>query len=423
MVQAAIETMLRQKIGLDANSIGSRTIARAVEQRQIACGLSAQSYLYHLQTTAKELEELIETVVIPETSFFRDKEPFVYLSQYVTTEWLQTNSNILRVLSVPCSTGEEPLSIAMTLLDSGLAPTQFRIDAIDISKRALLKATLAIYSKRSFRGGGLEAKKRYFRSLADGYEVCPLVRDTVKFMQGNLLTPELLPEGKYQIIFCRNLLIYLDLAARNQVLKVLDRALAPSGLLFVGAAETAQITGKHYTSIDHPFAFAYRKENHAPVPNVKPLTIAPPAAIAKRCPQGGIVNAPAFKPPLNPQPTQPVRSTAASELEIAKQLADRGQLEKAATLCESYLRANRTDTQAYILLGEVYQGLNRFEQAEQSFQKAIYLNPHAYEALIHLALLKEQRGDRVGAEILRQRVQRQLKIQNGRFSNGSSDVE
>lgn len=406
--------MLRQKIGLDANSIGSRTIARAVETRQIACGLEARSYLYHLQTTAKELEELIETVVIPETSFFRDKEPFVYLGQYVKTEWLKTNSNILRVLSVPCSTGEEPLSIAMTLLDSGLAPTQFRIDAVDISKRALLKATLAIYSKRSFRGGGLEAKQRYFRALADGYEVCSLVRDTVKFMQGNILTPEFLSEGKYQIIFCRNLLIYLDLAARNQALLALDRALAPSGLLFVGAAETAQITGKQYASIDHPFAFAYRKENRTEVPNVKPLTIAPAAAI---------VNAPAVLPPLNPQHTQPVRSTAASDLEIAKQLADRGQLEKAAELCESYLRANRTDTQAYILLGEVYQGLDRIEQAEQSFQKAIYLNPHATDALIQLALLKEQRGDRVGGEILRQRAGRRLKIENERFRNGSSDVE
>ena len=402
--------MLRQKIGLDANSIGSRTIARAVEQRRIACGLEERAYLYHLQTTARELEELIETVVIPETSFFRDKEPFVYLSQYVTTEWLKSNSSILRVLSVPCSTGEEPLSIAMTLLDSGLAPTQFRIDAVDISKRALLKASLAIYSKRAFRGGGLEAKQRYFRALADGYEVCPIVRDTVKFMQGNLLTPELLSEGKYQIIFCRNLLIYLDLAARNQALLALDRALAPSGLLFVGAAETAQITSERYTSIDHPFAFAYRKENRTPVPNVKQLTIAPPLAVVK---------APASKSPPIPQQTQAVRSAVASELEVAKQLADRGQLEKAAALCESYLRANRTDTQAYILLGEVYQGLDRIEQAEQSFQKAIYLNPHAYEALIHLALLKEQRGDRVGAELIRQRAGRRLKIQNGRFSNGS----
>jgi len=74
------------------------------------------------------------------------------------------------------------------------------------------------------------------------------------------------------------------------------------------------------------------------------------------------------------------------------------------------LSANRTDAEAYILLGKVYQGLDRLEQAEQSFQKAIYLNPHAYKALIHLALLKEQRGDQVAAEILRQRVQRVLRI-------------
>ncbi len=413
MVQAAIETMLRQKIGLDASSIGSRTIARAVEQRRLACGLSDQtSYLYRLQTTARELEELIETVVVPETWFFRDKEPFVYLSQYVTTEWLKVKtSGILRVLSAPCSTGEEPCSIAMTLLDSGLAPTQFCIDAVDISKRALLKAKRAIYSRRSFRGGdGFQTKQRYLQEVADGYEVRPFVRDTVKFIHGNLLKPGFLSEGKYHIIFCRNLLIYLDYAARSQALQALDRALAPSGLLFVGAAETAQITAKHYTSIRHPFAFAYRKENRAPVSIVLPSKIAPAA----------IVKAPDSKSPLNPQP---VRSSASSELEIAKQLAARGQLEEAARLCESYLSANRTDAQAYILLGEVYQKLNRLEQAEQSFQKAIYLNPHAIDALIDLALLKEERGERAGAEILRQRVQRLLTIQNRGFKNGLSDVE
>lgn len=190
MVQAAIEAMLRQKIGLDANSIGSRTIARAVEQRRVACGLRDQtSYFQHLQTSAKELEELIETVVVPETWFFRDKEPFVYLSQYVTSQWLKANFSILRVLSVPCSTGEEPYSIAMTLLDSGLTPNQFCIDAVDISKRALLKAKQALYSKRAFRGGGVEAKLRYFEQVADSYQVRPIVRDTVKFIQGNLLKP------------------------------------------------------------------------------------------------------------------------------------------------------------------------------------------------------------------------------------------
>ena len=413
MVLAAIEALLRQKIGLDANSIGSRTIARAVEQRQSACGLPDRAaYLHHLQTVAKELEELIETVVVPETWFFRDTEPFIYLAQYVTSEWLKANFSILRVLSVPCSTGEEPYSIAMTLLDSGLNPTQFCIDAVDVSKRALLKAKQGIYSKRAFRGGDRAgAKGRYFEQVADSYQMKPFVRDTVKFMQGNLLNPGFLAGGKYQIIFCRNLLIYLDGAARNQGMQALDRALTPGGLFFVGAAETGQIPA-NYTPIRHPFAFAYRKGDSASaqglglrVPNVLPFVtraITPPDS--------------QFQPP-------PTVCAVSSQLEIAKQLADRGQLIEAAKLCESYLSANRTHAEAYVLLGEIYQGLDRIEQAEQSFSKAIYLNPHAINALIGLALLKEQRGDFLGAEILRQRVQRLLKIQNKGSNNGSSDVE
>ncbi len=396
MVQAEIEAMLRQKIGLDANSIGSRTIARAVEQRRVACGLSdLLAYFHYLQTSAKELEELIETVVVPETWFFRDKEPFVYLSQYVTSEWLKANFSILRVLSIPCSTGEEPYSIAMTLLDSGLNPTQFCIDAVDISKRALLKAKQAIYSKRAFRGDDRTSEKqRYFDLVADSYQVRPFVRNTVKFIRGNLLKPGFLAEGKYQIIFCRNVLIYLDRDAREQAIQALDRALAPRGILFVGAAETAQIPTTNYTPIRHPFAFAYRKEDR--VPDIKPQ-------ISSRA---------TFNPP-NSQPlaqAPPTIRAGYSQLEIAKQLADRGQLSEAAKLCQLYLSANRTNAEAYILLGEIYQGLDQIEQAQQSFSKAIYLNPHAINALIGLALLKEQRGDFLGAEILRQRVQRLLKI-------------
>lgn len=405
MVQATIETILRQKIGLDANSIGSRTIARAVEKRRLACGLPDQaSYLQRLQTSAQELENLIETVVVPETWFFRDQEPFVYLSKYVTTEWLKVNSRILRVLSVPCSTGEEPLSIAMTLLDAGLTSKQFSIDAVDISKRALLKAKQAVYSERCFRGGGIQAKPRYFTPIAGGYEVRPVLRDTVKFIQGNVLQPGFLTTGKYDVIFCRNLLIYLDQAARLQVVEALDRALAPSGLFFVGAAETTQITAKHLTFVRHPFAFAYRKENRSES-NVKPFAQA-------------TTSTPETKSSLNVQPPQPIRSSTTSKLEIAKQLADRGHLNEAATLCESYVSTNRTNAQAYILLGEVYQGLDRLELAEQSYQKAIYLNPHTIEALIHLALLKEQRGDGAGSEILRQRVQRLLMIENQHVTNG-----
>ena len=159
------------------------------------------------------------------------------------------------------------------------------------------------------------------------------VRDTVKFIQGNLLNPGFLAGGKYQVIFCRNLLIYLDGAARNQGMQALDRALAPGGLFFVGAAETGQIPA-NYTPIRHPIAFAYRKGDRASAPG-NGLHV--PKVLPK-------VTRAITTPDSQPPPT--IRALS-SQLETAKQLADRGQLLEAAKLGESYLSANRTDAKAY----------------------------------------------------------------------------
>ena len=156
--------------------------------------------------------------------------------------------------------------------------------------------------------------------------------------------------------------------------------------MFLGASETAQITAKHFTPIHHPFAFGYSKETRQVD---RPISaIVPPA-----------ITVPAVKP---------VYSEPISRLEMAQQLADRGQLKEAIAVCNAYLTIHSTDDRAYLLLGEIRQGLDQSEQAEQAFQKAIYLNPKSYEAMTHLALLKEQKGDRAGSAILKQRIQRLL---------------
>ncbi|MBW4525581.1 MAG: tetratricopeptide repeat protein [Phormidium tanganyikae FI6-MK23] len=381
MVQTTIETMLRQKIGLDASSIGSNAIAYAIEQRQSRCGLpNLKDYYDRLQHSPEEFDALIETVVVPETWFFRDREPFIYLKEWSKTAW---NPNCtLRVLSAPCSTGEEPYSIAITLLESGLAADQFRIDALDISQVALEKAKQAIYTKRSFRGGAINPA--YFEETGDRYQVRSHIRKTVQFVQENLLESHRLLEHQYNVIFCRNLLIYLDQEARSRVIKTLDQALIPPGLLFVGSAETSQILHDHYQSVDHSAAFAYRKAEPRPS---QPA----PSKVS------------AIKPVSKPTISLP-------RLEQAKQLLDRGQFAEAAQLCEAHLLLDRTDANAYLLLGKIYQELNRPEQAEKAFQKAIYLNSQFYEALIELALLKEQQGDLATATILKARLQRILKL-------------
>lgn len=261
MVLSAIATLLSQTIGLDPDTIGSNRIARAVENRRVGCKLpDMESYWARLQTSASELEELIELLVVPETWFLRDGKPFDYLKTYVTSQWrLLPNRKPLKLLSVPSSTGEEPYSIAIALLEAGLHPKQFAIDAIDISHRSLAKAKRGVYTKNSFRGDAWTERERYFQQTAEGYELCQPVRKLVNFQQGNVMTSLALTQKQYDIIFCRNLLIYLQSETCSQVLAAIDRLLIPGGLLFVGASETGKIVSDQYASVRQPFTFAYRK--------------------------------------------------------------------------------------------------------------------------------------------------------------------
>jgi chemotaxis protein methyltransferase WspC len=427
MVQQEIEALLRQKIGLDSSTIGTTKIARAIESRRIACQLSdIINYFQFLKTSPQELEELIENVVIPETWFFRDQKPFIFLSRYILSEWLaKFNPGILRILSVPCCTGEEPFSIAMTLLDAGLSPNQFSIDAVDISKQALNKARKGIYGNNSFRGELQSYQKRFFKPIDQQYQLNDTVRNTVNFKQANILEPFFLKNKQYEIIFCRNLLIYLDQESRNRAVDVLEKLLTINGLLFVGSAETAIVNRSNLTSMREAFTFAYKKiPPNQIVPPKQPLTIQPNQI-------------PKFQPNLTPkfpalplpknlnQKQLPLSLTVTSvtpksaplpnpnlTLNDARNLANQGKLTEAAELCETYLKQNNTNPEAYVLLGEIQQSLKNNDQAEQCYQKALYLNPSHYEALMHLALLKEHRGDQKGAAIMRQRLQRVLKSQS-----------
>jgi chemotaxis protein methyltransferase WspC len=429
MTQITIEALLKQKIGLDANTLGGGTIARAIQQRMANCNLTnIETYLKRLQSSNQELEELIETVVVPETWFFRYGEPFVFLSLYVMSEWLPSHPrSILRVLSVPCSTGEEPYSIAIALIEAGLVTKNFCIDAVDINKKSLLKAKRAVYSRNSFRGEDLAFRERYFTQTLDEYQLCDLVKNSVNFFHGNLLDPYFLKDkNPYDVIFCRNVLIYFDTLAREQSLQVLERLLTNKGLLFVGHSETGLISSSRFVPVQHPFAFAYRKIENKKLDvkdtNKSNVVIQSSDNLQKIRPKLSIINnsnrlvnsSKAVKnqnllfPQQNNTKLKKQNSSEiqTSNLETARRLADDGQLKEATVTCQTYLNQNPTSAEAYVLLGQLHQAKGHQEQAEQCFQKAIYLEPNHYEALIHLALLKEHQGDIAKAAVLRQRIQR-----------------
>lgn len=421
-----IESLLAEKIGLDSNSMGPGNIARAIGKRMAACGDSDEAaYWQRLQVSQAELAELIESVVVPETWFLRDREPFVFLKNYVVSQWLPHPPRAqLRVLSVPAATGEEPYSIAITLMEAGLSAPQFTLDAVDISHNSLVKAKRGVYGKNSFRGTEAEFQQRYFQPVTGGepgknipeYEIRAEVRAAVNFMPGNLLDKFFMVNkiNYYDLIFCRNLLIYFHRQAKEEAMAVLNRLLVSGGLLFAGHSETALPLAAGFELIRHPRAFAYRKPQLGregaillngkvtakPLPPNLPLLTGRPPAIA--LPSARSTKEP--EPSQNSQPPNPKGQL--SPLELAKDLADQGRLQEAASLCETYIQQNITSTDAYLLLGQVQQGLGNPDAAEKSFQRALYLQPDCLVALVHLALLKENRGDTAGAAIIRARIQR-----------------
>ena len=239
-----IENLLRKKIGIDTNIIGTSKIARSVEIRRSICGFShVDEYLQMLQTSSQEFDELVELIVIPETWFFREIQSYDALTNYVRFQWLnKSHCRKLRLLSVPCSTGEEPYSLAMALLSLGLQPNQFHIDAFDISKKSLAKAKKGIYTRSSFRGHNLEFQNRYFKSIGKEYQISDQVKNTVNFSPGNLLDSQFLLDKKsYDIIFCRCILIYFDSLSRKITLKSLNHSLKEGGIIFVSALETREL--------------------------------------------------------------------------------------------------------------------------------------------------------------------------------------
>jgi chemotaxis protein methyltransferase WspC len=406
------EALLKQTIGLDAASIGSSAVDRAVQERMTACRIaSSAEYWEQVNGSADELQELVEAVVVPETWFFRDREAFPALTRVAFEEWLRVHpEGTMRLASLPCSTGEEPFSMAMALLDAGFPAERFRVDAVDISQRALAVAQRGVYGRNSFRGGDLAFRDRHFEVAGRGWELRAPVRAQVRFDTGNVLNPDLLAgSGPYDVIFCRNVLIYFDRATQDRAVAVLAGLLSAKGFLFVGPSETGLMLAHNFDSARMPLAFAFRKPGAVPPPPpaVNPVTarrrpLAPPpvswaAAVARVAPRATVTASPVV--------TTPAPTVAASLDEIAR-LADEGHLAEAARRCEEHVRSQGPSARAFYLLGLVRDAAGQHVEAAQFYRKALYLQPDHHETLVHLAHLLEQQGDAAGAKVLHARAQR-----------------
>ncbi|WP_273819403.1 CheR family methyltransferase [Pseudomonas asplenii] len=408
---------LKERIGLDVASVGPLIIQRAVRQRCTQLQMDTpEQYWARLQGCADEQQALIEAVIVPETWFFRYPESFATLARLATERQEQLRGmRALKILSLPCSTGEEPYSIAMALLDAGLAPHQFKVDGIDVSPASIERARRAIYGRNSFRGEDIGFRERHFTALDEGYQVSERVREQVRLRAGNLLEPGLLAGEVYDFVFCRNLLIYFDLPTQQQVFEILKRLTHVDGVLFIGPAEGNLLGRLGMRSIGVPQSFAFRR--HLPTEAEPVLAfVAPvmPPPLPVRTPPKNVV--PPRLPPRPalagvPPPAPPARppapaGDAASLLARIAELANEGRSDEARQACDSFLRQHEPVPQVFYWQGLLSEVAGNAQQAQGFYRKALYLDPQHPETLAQLAALLAAQGDAAGARRLQDRAAR-----------------
>jgi chemotaxis protein methyltransferase WspC len=400
-----IEHRLRLGMGLDATSIGSSCLQRIIRLRMKTAGVaSVEDYEHLIAVSTAEWNQLVEAVVVTETWFYRDRQAFVALATLILTDWMPSHATgQVRILSLPCSSGEEPYSIVMALIDAGIPSPRFTVDAVDLSHRALEKAVAAAYGRNSFRGQDLAFRDRYFNRAGDLYSVKQSIRNCITFRQANLLGDDfVLQGGRYDYIFCRNLLIYFDRETQRHAFRRLESLLAPDGVLFLGPAEVPLAMANGFSSVNMPMAFACRRT---------PATAFARSVFASTQPRRAtgtvpvLVNATAKSG--RDKPTTAVGETANSGTLIsAREHADNGRLQDAVRLCRAHLDEHGASVDAFYLLGVIHDAMGH-PDARDFYRKALYLDPNHCESLLQMAFLAEREGDSTAARNLRRRAQKQ----------------
>lgn len=394
--------LLRARYGLDASLLGGGAVDTALRQLAARTGSTVEAYTARLGRSPEALQALAEALSVQETWFGRTEQAFALLTE--APAWRRAfwpGVPRLRVLCLACATGEEAWSVAMALLDAGLGPHEFLVEAVDLSAAALARARSAHYGARAFRGAlARQWQQRHCTAEGgSGYTVKAALRACVRFGQVNLLDTRW-SEGlsPAHIVFCRNVLIYFDRRARERTLALLaGPLLARDGVLFTGHAEAALMAGR-FAGFGPPGAFAF-KRRPAPLPR-------PAAAPGRVQPAPAARPKPPAAPACPPARRAASQADAAGQLDSARSLADAGRYSEALARLERMLEDTRTDADAWLLKALVESALGKADAAHASLRRTLYLEPRNTLALLTLARLEGRAGHTERARLLRERAAR-----------------
>lgn len=399
----------------------------SLKERMNVCRLlNPRDYFSRLRSDAAEKEELISLLSVPETYFFRNKVQFDVLRDAILPEIAKkkikahSEKPLIRIVSAGCSTGEEPYSIAIAVLQSGLME-KFRFDiiAFDINKKALLRAERAEYPKYSFREKDTEFLADYFSRKGDRFLLHDNVRKMVKFHQANLfdLFETSFSFSNADVIFFRNVYIYFDQDDILKVLRTMEENLDPDGYLFLAPSESlsGRRTGFDVERINGAFVYRHKGKVVNKEASLPSSRSAPTSTKAVSAPMVRPVSMAPLKPrQVLPHETKPqeihyenalgyvaIKQLDKGEEEFLQQLklmprhakslvglaqiyADTGRDELAVATCKRAVDIDNLLTDSYFILGLVYYKRKEYPEALSCLKKTLYCNENHFLAQYYL---------------------------------------
>jgi len=201
------------------------------------------THVYRERQNPEVVDAILNALTIKETSFFRDTKPFEVLRSRILPDLAdKRGSRELKVWSAACSTGQEAVSLAILLRESLPEERASRslVVGTDVSAEAIERAKKAVYSELEMRRGATpEVRRRFFEQVEGGYRPTKEVLNMIRFREMNLLDPDF-PLSRFDVVLCRNVLIYFDDEGKRRALDNIHRRMADDGYLFTGAGEDAQ---------------------------------------------------------------------------------------------------------------------------------------------------------------------------------------
>lgn len=239
----ALRDRIRRRFGLYFDDSKEYLLRSRLQQRLLKCRVESVAqyctYLDHASGAEAEWDELASLLANNESYFFRERAQLAVLAGQVLEE-AKERATRLRLWSAACAGGEEPYTLAMTLLESGqIQPNECSIVASDLSPKALERARTGYYRELAFRATPPSLVEKYFRAFENGFFIDDRVRAMVRFLRVNLLDAEaVIAVGMQDAVFCRNVLIYFERSTQLEVARNFARVLRPGGFLFLGHAES-----------------------------------------------------------------------------------------------------------------------------------------------------------------------------------------